>query len=91
MSMCVFSAFHRSTLPCQHRVQPVLQALTAIPFDDVVMGQIGLRVCGVTWALKMTYLKTVCMHSLQLILSTVNKYGNDVYETQTSFRRKKNG
>lgn len=30
-------------------------------------------------------------NSLQLIFSTVNKYGHEVYETQTSFRRKKDG
>lgn len=35
--------------------------------------------------------ESVCMRALQLILSTVNKCGNEFCDTQTPFRRKKDG
>lgn len=60
------------------------QTPTVILFDDVVMASESVGSLG----LKMICPETVGIRSLQLILNTVNKCGNEMFEAQASSIKK---
>lgn len=74
----------------QHGVLLTLQALTVILSCCSHGVSLASESLG-SFGLKMTCPEMVSMCSLQLILSTVSKYGNELYETQTPFSRRKDG